>query len=107
MPAVRTGLPGLMLAILAAPASGERLVDLVRPIVGTAREDQTIAPGISASSLYVPSATLDGRPHERPWIAHADVARGGTLKLRMGPRPNRRWGARPENALPSLSATRR
>ena len=64
------------------------------------------APGASAANLYVQSATLDGRPHERPWIAHADVVRGATLELRMGPRPNREWGARPEDAPPSLSSPR-
>jgi putative alpha-1,2-mannosidase len=43
----------------------------------------------------VQSATLDGRPHEQPFLDHADVARGAVLELRMGPRPNPAWGARP------------
>ncbi len=60
--------------------------------VGGGRTFTVRAPGASAANLYVQSATLDGRPHERPWIAHADVVRGATLELRMGPRPNRSGG---------------
>jgi predicted alpha-1,2-mannosidase len=75
--------------------------------VGGGRRFTVRAPRASASSLYNQSATLDGRPHERPWIAHADVARGATLQLRMGPRPNRSWGARPEDAPTSLGLTGR
>jgi predicted alpha-1,2-mannosidase len=36
---------------------------------------------------YVQSAQLDGRPLERPYLDHAELTRGGTLRLRMGPRP--------------------
>ena len=85
---------------------GSPLFEEARVDVGGGRTFTLRAPGASASSLYVQSATLDGRPHDRPWIAHADVARGATLELRMGPRPNRAWGARPEDAPPSLSTTR-
>jgi predicted alpha-1,2-mannosidase len=74
--------------------------------VGGGRTFTVRAPGASAANLYVQSATLGGRPHERPWIAHADVVRGATLELRMGPRPNREWGARPQDAPPSVSSQR-
>jgi putative alpha-1,2-mannosidase len=49
----------------------------------------------------VQSATLDGRPHSRPWLSHEEIARGGVLELRMGASPNRAWGARPQDAPPS------
>jgi predicted alpha-1,2-mannosidase len=85
---------------------GSPLFEEARIDVGGGRTFTVRAPGASASNLYVQSATLDGRPHHRPWIAHADVARGATLELRLGPRPNRAWGARPEDAPPSLSRGR-
>jgi predicted alpha-1,2-mannosidase len=85
---------------------GSPLFEEARIDMGGGRTFTVRARGVSAANLYVQSATLGGRPHERPWIAHADVARGGTLELRMGPRPNRLWGARPEDAPPSLSRAR-
>jgi putative alpha-1,2-mannosidase len=80
---------------------GSPLFEEARVDVGGGRWFTVRAPGVSAENLYVQAATLDGRPHDRPWVAHADVARGATLELRMGPRPERRWGARPEDAPPS------
>lgn len=85
---------------------GSPVFEEARIDVGGGRTFTVRAPGASASNLYIQSATLDGRPHGRPWIHHADVARGATLELRLGPRPNRPWGARPEDAPPSLSAGR-
>jgi len=85
---------------------GSPVFEEARIDVGGGRTFTVRAPGASASNLYVQSATLDGRPLDRPWIAHADVVRGATLELRMGPRPNREWGARPEDAPPSLSSPR-
>jgi predicted alpha-1,2-mannosidase len=83
---------------------GSPLFEEGRIDVGGGRTFTVRAPGASSANLHVQSATLDGRPHERPWIAHEDVARGATLELRMGPRPNRAWGARPEDAPPSALA---
>ncbi|MFD0674053.1 GH92 family glycosyl hydrolase [Cohnella sp. GCM10027633] len=48
--------------------------------------------GVSDKNKYIQSAELNGAPHDRPWLAHEDVARGGTLILRMGDRPNKSWG---------------
>jgi predicted alpha-1,2-mannosidase len=87
-------------------AIGSPLFEEVWVDVGGGRAFTVRAPGASASNLYVQSATLDGRRHDRPWIAHADVARGATLELRMGPRPDRDWGARPGDEPPSLSSSR-
>ena len=50
------------------------------------------APGTSAVNLYVENAELDGRPLDRAWLTHEEVANGGTLVLHMGPRPSR-WAA--------------
>ena len=43
--------------------------------------------GTSAKNLYVQSATLNGKPLDRAWLTHDEVARSGTLILHMGPKP--------------------
>ncbi|HEX8291561.1 MAG TPA: glycoside hydrolase domain-containing protein, partial [Pyrinomonadaceae bacterium] len=59
------------------------------------------ARGVSADNFYIQSATLDGRPLGRAWLRHEEVAAGGRLVLRVGPKPSA-WG-RGERP-PSMSA---
>jgi predicted alpha-1,2-mannosidase len=46
------------------------------------------APETSAAYLYVQSAELNGKPIDRAWLTHEEVASGGRLVLHMGPRPS-------------------
>ena len=57
----------------------------------------------SDKNLYIQSAKLNGRPLERAWIRHTEIANGGTLEFEMGPEPNQHWGSSPEDLPPSLS----
>lgn len=57
----------------------------------------------SDSNRYIQSATLDGKPLNKPWFYHSELVDGGSLVLQMGPRPNKQWGSRPQDAPPSLS----
>ena len=57
---------------------------------------------VSAQNKYVQSAKLNGLPMTKPWFEHNALVDGGSLVLQMGPRPNRQWGALPEDAPPSL-----
>ena len=50
------------------------------------------AKNVSATNKYIQAATLNGIPVNTPQFEHAEVARGGTLVLEMGPRPNTGWG---------------
>jgi putative alpha-1,2-mannosidase len=61
------------------------------------------ARNVSATNKYIQSATLNGKPLNKPWFEHSDLAGGGTLVLLMGPRPNTAWGSAPEAAPPSMS----
>jgi predicted alpha-1,2-mannosidase len=61
------------------------------------------AKNVSAQNKYIQSATLNGKPWDKAWFAHSDLAGGGTLSLVMGPRPNTAWGSAPEAAPPSMS----
>lgn len=60
-----------------------------------------VAENCSDENKYIQSATLNGKPWDKPWISHADIVNGGTLELKMGRHPNRQWGASPEAAPPS------
>jgi predicted alpha-1,2-mannosidase len=60
-----------------------------------------IAKNNSATNLYIQSATLNGKPLQKPWITRDQIIAGGTLKLVMGPNPNLKWGSAPENRPPA------
>jgi predicted alpha-1,2-mannosidase len=60
------------------------------------RGDRTIritAPKASPENVYVQSATLNGRAHNRSWLSEQVVARGGDLVVDLGSAPNTAWGA--------------
>ena len=50
----------------------------------------------SKKNVYVQSATLNGKPLDKPWLYHSELVDGGTLILEMGPEPNKQWGSGPE-----------
>jgi predicted alpha-1,2-mannosidase len=60
------------------------------------------AEGDSGRNIYVQSLRIDGRSSDLTYVRHADLARGGHIDFRMGPRPSS-WGTRPEDAPPSLT----
>jgi predicted alpha-1,2-mannosidase len=62
-----------------------------------------IANHVSAQNKYIQSAQLNGKPLNKPWFWHSDIANGGTLVLEMGDHPNMKWGSAPEDAPPSMS----
>ena len=89
---------------------GRPVYDIGSPIFGETK----ITPGngkvftitaqnVSAVNKYIQSAELNGKPLNKPWFEHGDLANGGTLVLRMGPRPNTAWGSAPDAAPPSMS----
>ncbi|MFP5229478.1 MAG: GH92 family glycosyl hydrolase [Acidobacteriota bacterium] len=71
--------------------------------MGNDKEFTIVADHVSAQNKYIQSAQLNGRPLDKPWFSHSDIANGGTLTLEMGPQPNPRWGSAPEDAPPSMS----
>ncbi len=52
-----------------------------------------IAKNCSKKNKYIQSATLNGRELKSPFIRHTDIVQGGKLKLVMGDRPEKAWGA--------------
>jgi predicted alpha-1,2-mannosidase len=50
-----------------------------------------IADAQSPTNMFIQSATLNGAPHLVPWVTHAQLAGGATLRLVLGPSPSA-WG---------------
>jgi predicted alpha-1,2-mannosidase len=61
------------------------------------------AKNVSDQNIYIQSATLNGKPLNKPWFYHEELVKGGTLVFKMGPRPNEKWGSAPGAEPPSLS----
>jgi putative alpha-1,2-mannosidase len=51
----------------------------------------------SSENIYIQSVTLNGKPYKNSYIRHADMVKGGTLKVTMGPKPNYDFGKALEN----------
>jgi predicted alpha-1,2-mannosidase len=68
--------------------------------LGNGRTFTIHATETSETNLYVQSATLNGRALDRSWLKHDELARGGRLQLRLGPKPSS-WSR--VNRPPSIS----
>lgn len=61
-----------------------------------------MAHGHSEANFYVEKVVLNGKPLDRTYITHHEIARGGTLEFFMSPEPNRQWGTAHTSRPPSL-----
>ena len=61
------------------------------------------AKGVSDKNIYIQSATLNGKKLIGPWFYAKELTSGGSLVLKMGPKPNMKWGISKEARPPSLS----
>ena len=87
-------------------AIGSPLFDTVTMSVnshGPHRSFTVVAENNAPENVYIQEARLNGTPLGRAWLTHAEVVAGGVLTLRMGSRPNTRWGSDVRDAPPSLS----
>ncbi|HEX3800337.1 MAG TPA: GH92 family glycosyl hydrolase [Verrucomicrobiae bacterium] len=55
----------------------------------------------SRDNKYIQSVKVNGKPQQKVWFKHADIAKGGTIDLKMGDTPNRELGADPKDFPPS------
>ncbi|MBB3227600.1 putative alpha-1,2-mannosidase [Luteibacter sp. Sphag1AF] len=92
------------------PASNEYVIG--RPFVNKAtlnlaggRKFTVIAEHLDASHPYVGSVTLNGKPLERTYVRHEEIAAGGELKFVMQARPNTTWGTGEAARPTSMSKT--
>src|SRR5260370_20933891 len=82
---------------------GSPLFDRVTLHLGNGKLLRIQAKDNSEENLYIQSASLNGRPWNKPWFDHSDIANGATLVFNMGPRPNPNWGDAPADAPPSMA----
>lgn len=82
---------------------GSPVFDTVSLSMGNGKALEIVAENNSAENIYIQSATLNGRPWNKPWFSHDDVKDGARLVLTMGPQPNPNWGSGPNAAPPSMS----
>ena len=80
---------------------GSPLFTDIRIKLPEGKELHIMAKGCSRDNKYIQSATLDGKPWDKPWFSHDDIKNGATLVLEMGSQPNKQWGASAEATPPS------
>lgn len=93
------------------PGSGEYVIGApaVRRIalrLDGGAELRVRAPRFDERNVYVQRVELNGRPWDKTYLRHADLAAGADVLFVMGPRPNRAWGAAAAARPYSLSTVR-
>ena len=91
--------PGLPIYNIGSP-----LFEDVQISLPSGKVFRIIAKNCSDTNKYIQSARLNGKEWNKPWFAHDDIKDGGTLELKMGPKPNIHWGAEEESMPPSADA---
>jgi predicted alpha-1,2-mannosidase len=62
------------------------------------------APANGPSAPYVQTVTRDGKVHDKNWVSHFDLLRGGTLNFLLSSKPNKQRGTSPKAYPYSFSA---
>lgn len=52
---------------------------------------------------YVQAFSLNGKPQQRCWFSHAEIAQGGSIAIELGPEPSATLGVDPASVPPSLA----
>ena len=79
--------PGLPLYTIGSPVFSKVTIDLPN-----GKKFTLTAKNCSVTNKYIQRATMDGKELNTPWFTHEQLMNGGTLKLEMGPKPNKQWG---------------
>ncbi len=82
---------------------GSPLVDKATITLPAGHKLAIEAKGNSADAKYIQSVRWNGKPLNRVWFSHAEIARGGTLVFQMGTSPNPQFGSAAASWPPSLS----
>ena len=88
--------PGLPIYNIGSP-----LFEDVQISLPSGKVFRIIAKNCNDTNKYIQSARLNGKQWNKPWFTHDDIKNGGTLELKMGPKPNIHWGAEEESMPPS------
>lgn len=84
---------------------GSPLFSDIRVKLPNGKELHIIAKDCSRENKYIQSATLNGKPWNKPWFSHNDIKDGATLVFEMGSQPNKQWGSEEEATPPSAASS--
>ena len=65
---------------------------------------QIITKGNSTDNMYIQNASLNGKKWNKCWFYHEDFIKGGILELKLGAKPNKKWGV--EELPPSFISSK-
>lgn len=85
---------------LTGPVFPKAVIHLRAPYAG--KTFTITASGAAPNAPYIQGAQMNGKDQSKNWISFRDIAAGGNLHFTLGTTPNRKWGAAPEDAPPSL-----
>lgn len=91
--------PGLPVYLIGSPLFSRAIIHM-----GNGKDLVIIAHNNSPENCYIQSATMNGRPWNKPWFSQSDIANGARLEFVMGPKPNMNWGSALDAAPPSMSS---
>jgi predicted alpha-1,2-mannosidase len=78
-------------------------ISIRNPSTGKTATIRTVNFDSQYRNIFIQKATLNGQPYSKNWIDHGFFLDGGVLELVLGPEEGK-WGTRPEDCPPSLSA---
>jgi len=82
---------------------GTPLFDRAEVELGGGKKLVVEAKRSSPGDQYIQSVTFNGKPYEKLWFRHVDIANGATIVFTMGSTPSREFGAGESAAPPSLT----
>ena len=82
---------------------GTPRVDRAAMKLADGKQFTMIAHNLSEKNFYVDHLLLNGKPLDRSYIEHKDIAAGGTLEFFMRATPNKSWATSASSLPPSLS----
>ena len=62
------------------------------PLYAKGKTFTIIARNNSPENVYIQGATLNGKAYNHCWLDYDDLVSGGVLELKMGNKPNEKWG---------------
>jgi len=81
---------------------GTPLFDRAEVELGSGKKLMVEAKRNSPSDQYIQSITFNGKPYQKLWFRHADIANGATILFTMGSKPHEAFGAGDAAVPPSL-----
>lgn len=81
---------------------GSPLFENAKIVMSNGKVFEIVAENVSEENKYIQSATLDGKPWNKPWFSHDDIKDGARLVLVMGSVPNKEWGSSDDSVPPSI-----